>query len=178
MCVAVRKGDLALWRCENLGSRLPVAQSPSRQSRRAFMPQVLVAECKQESSSFNPVLSHYEDFGVAVGSEILARPSRCKERDAGALTSLVHIRTSRWSRPSAPAPSPPAVSWTRRDSTGSPTSSWTPSARPGGGWCLLRPARRHGGPDEHDTEGHLLAETRKILGERIRSCSPSTSMGS
>ena len=52
------------------------------------MPQILVAECKQESSSFNPVLSRYEDFAVAMGGEILARHRGVKSEMAGALNVL------------------------------------------------------------------------------------------
>src|SRR5260221_5258031 len=35
------------------------------------MPRILVNECKQEVSSFNPVLSGYEDFAISFGAEIL-----------------------------------------------------------------------------------------------------------
>ena len=37
------------------------------------MLRVLVAECKQEVASFNPVRSHYGDFRVAFDDEVLAR---------------------------------------------------------------------------------------------------------
>ena len=79
-----------------------------------------------------------------------------------------HSPTSRSSPPTVPAPSPPAGSWRRRTSTGSPASSWTRSDR-------RRPwtpsyFSLHGAMEaesEHDPEGFLLAETRKILGERM-----------
>jgi microcystin degradation protein MlrC len=32
---------------------------------------ILIAECKQEVSSFNPVPSHYDDFDVAFGADVL-----------------------------------------------------------------------------------------------------------
>ena len=35
------------------------------------MPRILVAECKQEVASFNPVPSHYKDFGISWGQDIL-----------------------------------------------------------------------------------------------------------
>ena len=35
------------------------------------MPRILIAECKQEVSTFNPVLSGYEDFTMRHGQEIL-----------------------------------------------------------------------------------------------------------
>ena len=31
------------------------------------MYRILIAECKQEVSSFNPVLSHYDDFEIVFG---------------------------------------------------------------------------------------------------------------
>ena len=36
------------------------------------MPKILLAECKQEVSSFNPVVSHYGDFSVLEGGDMLA----------------------------------------------------------------------------------------------------------
>jgi len=50
------------------------------------MPKILVAECKQESSSFNPVLSHYEDFSIAAGDDVLARHRGVRSEMAGALS--------------------------------------------------------------------------------------------
>ena len=52
------------------------------------MPKILVAEWKQEISSFNPVLSHAEDFSIGVGEEILARHRGVKSEMAGALEVL------------------------------------------------------------------------------------------
>ena len=50
------------------------------------MSKILVAECKQESSSFNPVLSHYEDFSIAAGDDVLARHRGVRSEIAGALS--------------------------------------------------------------------------------------------
>ena len=36
------------------------------------MPRILIGECKQEVSSFNPVPSSYADFDVSFGDEVLA----------------------------------------------------------------------------------------------------------
>jgi microcystin degradation protein MlrC len=36
------------------------------------MPCILIGECKQEVSTFNPALSHYSDFTVRTGQEFLA----------------------------------------------------------------------------------------------------------
>ncbi|MCY2964306.1 MAG: M81 family metallopeptidase [Planctomycetota bacterium] len=36
------------------------------------MPRILIAECKQEVSSFNPASSHYADFRIVRGERLLA----------------------------------------------------------------------------------------------------------
>jgi microcystin degradation protein MlrC len=41
---------------------------------------ILVGECKQETSSFNPRLTEYEDFAVEFGEEILAITGGCETR--------------------------------------------------------------------------------------------------
>ncbi|HEX7513371.1 MAG TPA: M81 family metallopeptidase, partial [Candidatus Methylomirabilis sp.] len=132
------------------------------------MPQVLVAECKQESSSFNPVLSRYEDFAVAVGSEILARHRGVKSEMAGALSLF-------GSRPDVQVV--PAFSARSITSGGElDAAGFDRIAREFLDAIRTAPAvdgvyfALHGAmvaENEHDTEGYLLAETRKILGERI-----------
>jgi len=52
------------------------------------VPKILVAECKQEVASFNPVHSHYDDFRVSVGDEVLARHRGVHSEVAGALAVL------------------------------------------------------------------------------------------
>lgn len=46
---------------------------------------ILVAECKQEVSSFNPVESHYEDFTIHPGSELFAYHRSIESEINGAL---------------------------------------------------------------------------------------------
>ena len=50
------------------------------------MYRILIAECKQEVSSFNPVPSHYGDFEIAVGEALLSRHRGVQSEIAGALT--------------------------------------------------------------------------------------------
>src|SRR5205823_5681221 len=38
---------------------------------RFSMPKILLAECKQEVASFNPLASHYQDFDISYRDEIL-----------------------------------------------------------------------------------------------------------
>ena len=132
------------------------------------MPQVLVAECKLEVSTFNPALTHYEDFKVLYGPEILNYHRRARHEIGGAL-SVWDAR--------------PDIEVVPTYSACSHTSGGTLAARD---WrriaeeflSTLRQAppvdaayfSLHGAmaaENEDDPEGYLLQETRKILGERI-----------
>ena len=50
------------------------------------MPRILIAECKQEVSTFNPVLSGYEDFTIRRGDEILQYHRGVRSEVGGALS--------------------------------------------------------------------------------------------
>ena len=50
------------------------------------MPKILLAECKQEVSSFNPVASHYGDFIVDRGQGLLAYHRKVRNEMGGALS--------------------------------------------------------------------------------------------
>src|SRR5262245_7804988 len=49
------------------------------------MTRVLVAECKQEVSSFNPTLSRREDFRLSYGADVLRHRREGQSEMAGAL---------------------------------------------------------------------------------------------
>jgi len=49
------------------------------------MPRILIAECKQEVSSFNPVLSHYHDFEILSGQDLLSYHRDSESEVGGAL---------------------------------------------------------------------------------------------
>ena len=49
------------------------------------MPRILIAECKQEVSTFNPHLSNYEDFKVRQGEEMLRYHRSVRNEIGGAL---------------------------------------------------------------------------------------------
>ena len=132
------------------------------------MPKILVAECKQESSSFNPVRSHYEDFRIAVGGNVVRRHHGVGSEMAGAL----HIFADRADIEIVPTYS--ARSITSGGVLGAP--DFDRIAKEFLGAIQAAPPvdavylSLHGAMEaenEHDTEGFLLAETRKILGERI-----------
>jgi microcystin degradation protein MlrC len=132
------------------------------------MPSILIAECKQEVASFNPVLSHYEDFSISFGEDAIARHRRVRSEVAGALG----VFDARADLRLVPAYS--ARSITSAGILAAP--DWERIA----GEFLSRV--RAAGPvdavyyslhgamaseSEDDPEGYLLAETRRILGEQI-----------
>jgi microcystin degradation protein MlrC len=133
------------------------------------MPKILISECKQEISSFNPVLGTCQDFDINWGQDLLAVHHNTGTEVSGALR--VFSKT-------------PGVEVVPGYSARAITSSGTLGdadfrriARE-----FLEGVRRvsnkvdaiyfslHGAlaaQSEHDVEGYLLAETRKIVGERM-----------
>ena len=132
------------------------------------MPRILIAECKQEVSTFNPVLSGYEDFTLRHGEDLL-RYHRCVRSEVGGALSVFDAT--------------PGVELAPASSAHFVTSGGTLADA-----AFARIAREllasikaappadgvyfslHGAmatESEGAPEGWLLAETRRILGERI-----------
>jgi len=132
------------------------------------MPGILIAECKQEVASFNPLLSHYEDFSISFNEDVITRHRGVGSEVAGAL-SVFRSRTDLRLMPAYSA---------RSITSGGILASadWDRIARE-----FLASVRGVGPVDavyyslhgamasenEDDPEGLLLAETRKFLGEEI-----------
>jgi len=132
------------------------------------MPRILIAECKQEVSTFNPVLSGYEDFTMRHGQEILDYHRTVRSEVGGALsvfdstpgvelvpTCSAHFITS---------------GGTLADSAfqriaGELLASIKAAPPVDGVYFSLHGAMAT--ESEGDPEGYLLAETRKILGEQV-----------
>ena len=132
------------------------------------MPRILIAECKQEVSTFNPHLSGYDDFGIRRGRELIDYHRTVRNEIGGAMTvfdatdDVVIV---------------PAYSAFFISSGGTlAKAAWeriagefldaVRAAPPVDGvyFCM------HGAmasEEELDPEGWLLEETRKILGEDI-----------
>lgn len=131
------------------------------------MPKILVGECKQEVSSFNPVISTYEDFDISVGSAILGFSSQRQFRDARMLRVFsqhddIEIVPSYSVWRSLRRDRPAAASFARIG------SEFMETVRNAQGRCHL--SSLHGAMSavgEDDPEGWLLAEIRKIVGEEI-----------
>ena len=132
------------------------------------MPRILIAECKQEVASFNPVLSHYDDFSVSFGDDVLARHRGVRSEVTGALgvfESDPHVQV-------VPAYSARAItSGGTLDAADFDriarecVSGLRSAPKLDAAYFALRGAMV--AQNEEDPEGYLLAEARKILGVGI-----------
>jgi microcystin degradation protein MlrC len=132
------------------------------------MPRILIAECKQEVSTFNPHLSGHDDFGIRRGQELLDYHRTVRNEVVGALSVFDAV---------ADVELVPAYSAFFITSGGTlAKSAWEQISREllesiqaapavdGVYFCM------HGAmasESELDPEGWLLAETRKIVGEKV-----------
>ena len=132
------------------------------------MPKILIAECKQEVASFNPVRSHYDDFRVSFGNDVIARHRGVRSEVAGALsvfespagTQVVPVYSAR-SMTSGGILAGPDFERVAREFLSSVHRAGPVDAV----YFALHGAMAS--ENEDDPEGYLLAETRKILGEQI-----------
>jgi microcystin degradation protein MlrC len=132
------------------------------------MPRILIAECKQEVSTFNPVLSGYDDFTLRHGQSILDYHRHVRSEMGGALsvfdatpglelvpTCSAHFITS---------------GGTLADEAferlaGELLSSIKAAPEVDGVYFSLHGAMAT--QSEGDPEGWLLEQTRKIVGEKV-----------
>ena len=132
------------------------------------MPRTLIAECKQEVSSFNPVPSHYSDFAVSFGAELIRFHRRVRNEIGGALSVFdarpdVEIVPAYSARAITSAGPLAAVDFEQIASEFLDALKVSPPVD--GVYFSLHGAMSAQGED--DPEGFLLAESRKILGERV-----------
>lgn len=132
------------------------------------MPRILIAECKQEVSTFNPFLSGYDDFTIRRGQAILDYHRKVRSEVGGALsvfdaapgvelvpTCSAHFITSGGTLADA--------AFARI--AGEILASIKTAPPVDGIYFSLHGAMAT--ETEGDPEGWLLAETRKIVGERV-----------
>lgn len=132
------------------------------------MPRILVAECKQEVSSFNPVPSRYEDFRVVRGAAFLEHHRGGGEEVGGAL-SVFDVDRSVQLVPTFGASANTSggilaagsFEQLSRDFLGSLAEAGPVDAA----YFSLHGAMQ--AENEDDPEGLLLQEARRILGEKI-----------
>ena len=132
------------------------------------MSRILVAECKQEVSSFNPVPSRYEDFRVVRGAALLDHHRTGGEEVGGALSIFdadrgVQLVPTFGASSNTSGGVLAADSFERlsRDFLNSLTDAGPVDAA----FFSLHGAMQ--AEHEDDPEGFLLQEARRILGEKI-----------
>ena len=132
------------------------------------MPRILIAECKQEVSTFNPHLSGYDDFGVRRGEELLSYHRTVRNEIGGVLSVLdampgVEIVPAYSAFFITSGGTLAKAAWERIATEFLDSIRAAPPVD-GVYFCM------HGAMAsevELDPEGWLLAETRKILGADI-----------
>ena len=130
------------------------------------MPRILIAECKQEISSFNPVLSHYADFVVNHGDEILTHHRSVRNEIGGALhvfDSLgdIELVPTFSARAITASGTLAAADWNRI------AGEFLDCVRPGVDAVYFSLHGAMAAENEVDPEGYLLQEARKILGKQV-----------
>lgn len=132
------------------------------------MKSILIAECQQEVSSFNPVPSHYEDFFVRRGEDLLAYHRTTRHEVGGALDVFSQRSDVRL------VPTYSAGAITSGGTLARPDferlareflDSIQSSPRADGVYFSLHGAMAADGED--DPEGYLLAETRRLIGQDV-----------
>jgi len=134
---------------------------------------ILVGECKQEVSSFNPVLSGYADFDVSFGQEVLDFHRESKVELGGALRVFAE-RAEIEVIPTYSARAITSGGTLRAESFARIAGEFLDAVRRGyeqvngamdGIYLSLHGAM--GAEGEDDPEGYLLAGVRQIVGEAI-----------
>ncbi len=132
------------------------------------MHRILIAECKQEVSSFNPMPSRYEEFHIHHGQPLLDHHRGVREETGGALSVFesdagVQLAPALGARANTSGGILTAESFERL------SKEFLRSLRDAGpvdaAYFSLHGAMQ--AENEGDPEGYLLCEARKILGEKI-----------
>lgn len=129
---------------------------------------ILVSECKQEISSFNPVPSHYEDFNISFGQELFEFHQGVRNEVGSAVAVFagrpdVEVIPGYGARAITSGGTLDAAGW---DRIAREFLEGVKNAGPVDGIYFSL----HGAmcaENELDPEGYLLQETRKIVGEKI-----------
>jgi microcystin degradation protein MlrC len=132
------------------------------------MQRILVAECKQEVSSFNPALSHKEDFQCAYGADVL----RLRRGEQSELAGALGVFAARPDVQVVPAFRARAI--TSGGVLAAPDWHWLQeefgATLAAAGAVDAAYFALHGAmatQDEADPEGALLETARRVLGERL-----------
>jgi microcystin degradation protein MlrC len=132
------------------------------------MCKILIGECKQETSSFNPQPTRYDDFVVDFGNAILDHHRRVRNEIGGALgvfdscprVELIPTYSARFIT-SGGIVTAAAFERILREFVGAVREA----ARPEGVYLALHGAMA--AENEDDTEGRIIEEIRRIAGENV-----------
>jgi microcystin degradation protein MlrC len=131
------------------------------------MPRVIVAECIHEVCSFNPIPTRYEDFIVRQGAELRDYHRGVGSEVGGALQVLgeagSEVLPTYGARGITSGGTIPAADFERL--AGEFLDALRQAPAPDGVYFALHGAMA--AENEDDPEGFLLAEARKVLGERV-----------
>lgn len=134
---------------------------------------ILVGECKQEVSSFNPVLSTYADFDISVGQAVLDFHQNSRVELGGALRvfaerrdlELIPTYSARSITSGGTLAAADFARLAREFLTAVRTAFAAANGAIDGVYLSLHGAM--GAEGEDDPEGYLLAGVRQIIGEQI-----------
>ena len=132
------------------------------------MKRIIVAQCHQEISSFNPILSHYEDFKVETGSAVIEQHTNARDELGGALSVFGQANNVEV------VPAYSARSLTSGGVLAAPdfeqlSGEFINALRSAGSIDGIYFAL-HGAmcaEQEDDPEGYLLEESRKVFGDDV-----------
>jgi len=132
------------------------------------MPKILIAEGKQEVSSFNPVSSHYHDFDISFGDEIF-KIHRGGQKELGGALSVFDAHSDIDLVPTYSFRAITSGGMLAADDFNRIADEFLSSikAAPPVDAVYFSLHGAMSAENEVDPEGYLLAETRKILGESI-----------
>lgn len=131
------------------------------------MPRILIAECMQEISSFNPVPSRFEDFRVLRGAEVVEAQRGTNTAMGGATRVLEAAGAELVPAYSARAFSAGQLSRAGWASLSAELLAHVRDRAAGIDAMFFSMHGAMGADGELDPEGFLLQECRRILGERI-----------
>ncbi|MDP6777336.1 MAG: M81 family metallopeptidase, partial [Candidatus Latescibacteria bacterium] len=132
------------------------------------MPRILIAECKQEISSFNPVVCTYDSYAINVGEQLFAYHEGIRSELSGAL-SVFRERPDMELIPTygARAGSAGPLAQESFDRIASEFLDAIDRNAKGIDACYFSMHGAMGATEELDPEGYLLQEARNILGPDI-----------
>lgn len=133
------------------------------------MVRILIAECKQEVSTFNPAPSHYDDFIIRTGAAMLDEQRGGHSELGGALSVFdarpdVELVPTLGAHSISSAGTLAAADWER---LAGEFLAAVRAAAEGIDAVYLSLHGAMGAEGEGDPEGYLLQEVRAIVGERI-----------